>query len=220
MLLELSGNMLVYIGKYKDSRKVLNKVIKLFLSEPLLEKFEKFTHKLLRKNKPFLFNTFFVHKKVSQPTVFVKVDSHDTWSADWTLSNIIVPLLVELKKVKTGVPMVDLNDIPEDLRVDLSGLSEDSDEFYAALEKHWNWVVDEMIWAMTQIQTNEDDSPFNTFWKEKEKDNISDEEAGDLFAIMSYVGRSPELPDLEKQYTARIVRGTTLFGKYFRNLWT
>lgn len=204
--------MLVYISKYKNSRKLLNRVITLLLSENLLEKFEEFTYKLLRKNKPFLFNTFFVHKKVSQPTVFVKVSSHDTWSADWTLSNIILPLLVELKKVKTGVPMVDLEDIPEDVRVDLKGLSEDSDEFHQALEKHWNWVIDEMIWAMTQIQTNEEDSPFFKFWEERE--DLSSDEFEQL------VKYPPELPDLEKQYTARIIRGTTLFGKYFRSLWT
>lgn len=204
--------MLVYIGNYKDTRKLLNKLIKLVLTKPMLDKFEKFTHKLHDNGKPFLFETFFVHKNVSQPTVFVKVNDHDTWSADWSLSNIILPVLVELKKRKTGLPMVDLEDIPEDIRVDLTGLSQDSDEFYKALEKHWEWAIDEMIWAMTQIKTNEEDSPFFKFWEKRE--HLLNSE------VEQEVEYPAELSDLEKQYADRITRGTTLFGKYFRSLWT
>jgi len=48
--------------------------------------------------------------------VKVHIDSYDVWSADHTLAMIIHPVLVKLKETKHGSPVVDDEDVPENLR--------------------------------------------------------------------------------------------------------
>ena len=47
---------------------------------------------------------------------YVKIDKWDTWSMDRTLSDIILPMLKQLKKDKHGAPFVDDEDVPTDLQ--------------------------------------------------------------------------------------------------------
>lgn len=200
--------MLVYIGKYPNSKRLLSKVVEFVLTESQLEKFSKFCTDRFYAKKPFLFNTFFAHKNVDGPRVFVKLNAHDTWSSDWSLSNIIVPLLVKLKESKVGVPYVDEEDVPEDVVKRVKGLDPDSDGYYASLEHNWNWVIDEMIWAMNQIRTNEEDAPYYKKLGEQKIDPLQP------FALNLYS------PEEDEAYAKRIANGTRLFGKYYRTLWT
>ena len=62
-----------------------------------------------------------------------------------------------------------------------------------SIHARWGYVLEEMIWAMTQVQPN-----FN--WEEQYYDN--DE---------LYVKRD--------KHEARMAEGFRLFGKYFMNLW-
>lgn len=62
-------------------------------------------------------------------------------------------------------------------------------------ESRWNIILDEMIWAFEQIIIDDDEQFF-----------IGSIEDG--YDKQGY-----------EEYHKRIKRGTTLFGKYFRNLW-
>jgi hypothetical protein len=46
----------------------------------------------------------------------IKIHKWDTWSMDHTLAPIILPMLVQLKETKHGAPMVDMKDVPKELR--------------------------------------------------------------------------------------------------------
>lgn len=88
----------------------------------------------------------------------ITIHSWDTWSMDYTLSYIIVPMLIQLKETKHGAPNVDMNDVPENLRAnDVESRaylnSGKTDENYF---KRWDWVLDEMIWAFTYKRDNFD----------------------------------------------------------------
>jgi len=53
-----------------------------------------------------------IHPKID----YVKIDRWDTWSMDHTLAKIILPMLKQLKDTKHGSAIVDLEDVPEELR--------------------------------------------------------------------------------------------------------
>lgn len=121
--------------------------------------------------------------------VKLRLDYHDTWALDYTLAHIVVPALKQLKETKRGLPIVDVDDLPEDLRPtrgeEDTGIVDDN-----LHHARWLWVMDEMIWAFEQVLSNEE-SLYSTSYDR----------------------------DMWTQYQDRVQRGTTLFGKYFRSLW-
>ncbi len=52
----------------------------------------------------------------NEPKVSVHIDDFDTWSMDHTLAPIILPMLVQLQETKHGAPMVEMLDVPKELR--------------------------------------------------------------------------------------------------------
>jgi len=126
--------------------------------------------------------------------VSVKIDRWDTWSMDHTLAPIILPMLVQLKATKHGAPMVDMKDVPKELRatkkqLDAYGKNGDVDPKHF---ERWDWILDEMIWAFEQ--KNRDD------WMEDYGYNKWDSEG-------------------VKAHQERMTNGFRLFGKYYENLW-
>lgn len=127
--------------------------------------------------------------------VRVKIHNYDVWSMDDTLSHIILPMLKLLKEKKQGYPMVDDDDVPEELRSTAatqlteeqlnSGWPDDN-----GLPR-WNWVMDEMIWAFEQMAP----------------------EADDQFFVAGYDHEN------HTKWQERKTRGFALFGKYFQALW-
>ncbi len=53
-----------------------------------------------------------IHPKID----YVKIDKWDTWSMDHTLSIIVLPMLKQLQETKHGSPLIDDEDVPENLR--------------------------------------------------------------------------------------------------------
>ena len=39
-----------------------------------------------------------------EPSVDVRIDKQDTWSMDYTLAHVILPMLIQLKETKHGSP--------------------------------------------------------------------------------------------------------------------
>jgi hypothetical protein len=56
-----------------------------------------------------------IHSKQKR-TVKVRIDSYDTWNMDSTLAHIVLPMLKQLIDNTHGSGMVDLEDVPAELR--------------------------------------------------------------------------------------------------------
>lgn len=84
------------------------------------------------------------------PVYNIELDPQDTWSMDYTLAHIILPMLIQLKKTKHGAPFTDDGDCPEELHEpdDFDNATGDVDENWF---KRWDYIMDEMIWTFEQI---------------------------------------------------------------------
>lgn len=134
-----------------------------------------------------------IHSKKKQKIV-VKIEPHDIWSMDYTLAQIIHPMLILLKEQKHGTPLVNNCDIPEHLQkidVDEFGIAYEIDATWN--EEGWQWIMDEMIWAFERIKL----------------DDIDD--------ICHPNGNYDY--DLMVELHNRVNNGTRLFGTYFSALW-
>lgn len=124
----------------------------------------------------------------------IKIHKWDTWSMDDALAPIILPMLVQLKETKHGAPMVDMKDVPKELRATKKQLNEylkggDTDPHHF---ERWDWILDEMIWAFEQKCRYD--------WMEDYDYNKWDSEG-------------------VKAHQERMTNGFRLFGTYFENLW-
>ena len=122
----------------------------------------------------------------------IHIDRWDTWSMDYTLAPIILPMLVQLKETKHGAPYVDLEDVPKHLQPKKQTKKQkDNHETDSTHFERWDWVLDEMIYAFDCKATK--DVVYMRF-------DIDDREG------------------MEKEQE-RISNGFRLFGKYYESLW-
>ena len=144
----------------------------------------------------------------------IRIDRYDTWSMDHTLAPIILPMLVQLKETKHGAPMVDMKDVPQELRatkkqLDAYGKNGDVDP------KHfdrWDWVMGEMIWAFEQKCRDDWESDYYEFRKLGMEEKNHDGFPGGYKLVW-------EDPEGVKAHQERMTNGFRLFGKYFESLW-
>lgn len=201
--------MKVYLSKYRyhwiSPYTVLEKVFfwrKIDYDEPIIDKWSDRLTPLCQGIQKVL---DFIHPKIN----YVKIDRWDTWSMDYTLSHIIVPMLKQLKETKHGSPFVDDEDVPEELKSTSAPPKEndwDTDENHF---KRWDWALNEMIWAFEQNLDDKSEEKFfdHAEWDEKEKDFNKN-----LHKIkIDQVGL--------KAHQDRKANGFRLFGKYYQGLW-
>lgn len=151
----------------------------------------------------------------------IHIDRWDTWSMDSTLSMIILPMLIQLKETKNGSPMVEDKDVPKGLglRSTEAPPKENDWDDDDNIHKRWDWVIDEMIWTFTQLNDDDNDAQFHTgvhdIYFEKCDDGTDNSE-------MKKGPKDTHVFDKKgyQKHHKRIQRGTILFGKYFRGLWT
>lgn len=160
----------------------------------------------------------------------IKIDHYDTWNMDGTLAMIILPMLIQLKATKHGVP--------NDLVNEVGGADyeqQDSFDFYKethnesfekACEK-WDEILDKMIWSFQQIAVEDYDDLYHhgkakyDFVKtDKQYPNPVTGKMEDTFQM---VDKNPDEHWYDsvghQLHEERIQEGLDLFGKYFRNLW-
>jgi len=163
-----------------------------------------------------------VHPRVN----YVKIDHWDTWSMDSTLTPIILPMLIQLKKDKHGSPSVDDADVPTTLRSTTKAAQKAKENEWDSdgnIHRRWDWVLDEMIWAFTQLADENHDARFFTGVSNTHMVEINPEEP-DRNKRLWEMKKGPldtrkfDKKGFDKHY-ARIKNGTTLFGKYFQALW-
>lgn len=146
-----------------------------------------------------------LHPKID----YVKIDRWDSFSADHTLAQIILPVLKDLRAQLNGAPSVDDDDVPLALKSTSAPPKKDEWDTDDNYFRRWEYVLDEMIFA---FQCKVDDS-----WEEQfhtgEYDNtkIPGEEG--------WQGTSKFDIEGYKQFHARIANGFRLFGKYYEGLW-
>lgn len=138
----------------------------------------------------------------------VFLDDWDSWNADHTIALIAAPLLKQLKLTKHSSGMVDDEDVPEELRSTSAPPKENEWDIDDNLHKRWDWVLDEMIWALTEHASGDGDSKFY--------DHSEVDEEADLMEQIAQIKCDNEGLDA---YNARKQRGFELFGRYFTNLW-
>ena len=134
----------------------------------------------------------------------VHIDPWDTWSMDYTLAHIVVPMLKQLKETKQGAPFVDDEDVPEELKSTSAPPKENEWDIDDNHFKRWDWVMDEMIFAFESKLEDWDDK----FYKYEDDPN---EDLGIKLVWKDDEGR--------KAYQERITNGFRLFGKYYEGLW-
>ncbi len=160
----------------------------------------------------------FVHPKVQ----YVKIDHYDTWSMDHTLSHIVLPMLKQLKKDKHGSPMVDDEDVPEELRSTSAPAKENDYDIDDNHFKRWEWVMDEMIQAF-ECKVNDD---WEDQYRSGEHDMKSVPCAWDANGKPTlYTFEDGPNNTYKCDYDAlfahhkRNANGFRLFGKYYEGLW-
>ena len=154
----------------------------------------------------------------------VVIDDCDVWNLDHTLALIIVPALKKLKEKKQGAPLVNNEDVPEELRAlgeelyTYSKNGETDNNWF----KRWDYVLDEMIWAFQQkleeweeqFASGENDVEFVEDPDKKDAD-------GEPLYKMKYGPKHNREYDWvgRRKFQARMANGYKLFGKYYEGLW-
>ena len=157
-----------------------------------------------------------IHSKKKQK-IQVHIDKWDTWSMDHTLSYIVLPMLKQLKETKHGAPLVELTDVPVELRgKKLTKKQRQSGEIDDKHFERWDWVLDEMIFAF--------ESKVNDDWQEQFQSGQHDIQWETLEGGVSQMVDGPNNTfEVDREgmaaYQARINNGFCLFGKYYNNLW-
>jgi hypothetical protein len=157
----------------------------------------------------------------------VRIDSYDVWSADHTLAIIIVPVLKKLKEQQQGCPIVDNEDVPEELRVidNKRELYDWDDTLNSKNEVRWNYVLNEMIWAFEQHAHDDDEAKFhhNTSQLSIEFASLEDNPKSSSMKINRQ--KDPNRPEYWvddkgiEEHRARKQNGIRLFAKYYNALW-
>jgi len=199
----------VYLSKYRyhwiSPYTVLEKVFfwrKIDYDEPIIDKWSDRLTPICQGIQKVL---DFIHPKIN----YVKIDRWDTWSMDYTLSHIIVPMLKQLKETKHGSPFVDDEDVPEELKSTSAPPKENDYDIDENHFKRWDWALNEMIWAFEQNLDDKSEEKFfdHAEWDEKEKD----------------FGKNLHKIKIDQEglkiHQDRKKNGFRLFGKYYQGLW-
>ena len=144
----------------------------------------------------------------------IKIHKYDTWSMDHTLAPIILPMLVQLRATKHGAPMVDMKDVPKELRatkkqLDAYNKNGDSDPKFF---DRWDWILDEMIWAFNQKCRDDWEGDYYEY---REMGPEESKDPNSLFGLVLVWEDKKGRADHQK----RMTKGFKLFGKYYENLW-
>jgi hypothetical protein len=163
---------------------------------------------LLKALRPVSVALEWILDRVRPPQFRVKLDPWDTWSMDYTLAQIIHPMLIQLKDTKQGSPHVDDGDVPEHLQSVNAPAKENGWDTDLYWHDRWTWVIDEMIWAFSQLKTENHDEQFYTY-KPVPDDATFEQQLKSI---------KLDEPGYNAHYL-RIQNGTRLFGKYYQSLW-
>lgn len=165
----------------------------------------------------------FVHPEI----YYVKIDRWDTWSLDHTLGRIALPMLKQLKETKHGAPLVDDEDVPEELKSTSAPPKKNEYDTDGNHFKRWDYVMDEMIFA---FEHRLDDSWQDAFrsgeidhkWVKTDKTYPNPVTGKEEITYQMVDGPNHTYKcdyDGMRVVEERIQNGFRLFGKYYQGLW-
>lgn len=148
----------------------------------------------------------------------IRIDRHDVWNLGDTLAMIALPMLYEFRRQGiTGAPHVDDDDVPEYLRSTTAPPLTEQEQNTGGADKlwhqRWEWVVQEMIYALEEVNDPDSDSRFHSDIdpeKPRDEKNISFQES---------MNRGMFDKDGYADWHERKQNGLRLFGKYLEALW-
>ena len=166
-------------------------------------------------------------KGASERRVDIQIDKWDTYNLDYTISLIILPMLLQLKHTKMGVPNEFVSSIGSDIDSNycFDFIDEDQDAVFDQGCKKWEDTLDHMIWAFQQLVSDDYSEKYQhgkmkVGWKKVERMNPA---TGNLEKMYEMVDENPEEHwydmDGHMLHEERIQEGIDLFAKYFRSLW-
>jgi len=165
-----------------------------------------------RKNKMKV--TIRKYPKKGDQKKFIHIDPWDTWDMAHTLSDIIYPMLKQLKKTAHGAPYTDDEDVPEHLRSTAAKPKKNEWDTDSNHFKRWDWILGEMIWAFGELAKDRDPN----FCIKKGKYKWVKKEGEDWTERVTLVEPIYDMVKM-KAYHDRKKNAFRLFGKYYENLW-
>jgi len=169
------------------------------------------------------------YPKAGSRKIDVQIDSYDTWSMDHTLALIILPMLLQLKATKHGVPanFADVGGAGHEHQDSFDFYKESHDEAFDKAIKRWDEVLDKMIWSFQQLALEDYNKQYHhgeakLDWVETDKMHHNPLN-GKLEKTYQMVDLNPDEHWYDHvghmMHEERIQEGLKLFGKYFRSLW-
>ena len=167
------------------------------------------------------------NKGPKERKVEVKVERWDTYSMDHTAALVILPLLLQLRQSKMGVPneFVQRTGGDFDNNYCFDFINEDEAFVFDQGCKKWEETLDKMIWSFQQLVDDSYDSKYHhgqmkIGWKDIE---ITNPTTGTVSNAYEMIDENPGEHWYDHVghalHEERIQEGLELFGKYYRNLW-
>ena len=162
--------------------------------------------------------------------VDIKIENYDTWNMDHSLSMIILPMLIQLKNTKHGVPSDIINDVggaDYDQQDSFDFYKETHNDAFDEACKKWDEILDKMIWSFQQLALDDYDNKYHHGnleydWVKSDK-TYPNPITGKIEATYQMVDKNPNEHWYDyvghQLHEERIQEGINLFGKYYRNLW-
>jgi len=150
--------------------------------------------------------------------ISIHIDKYDVWNLGDTVAMIALPLMYEFKRQGiNGAPAVDDEDVPAYLRSTVAPALTQLEKQTGGVDKlwhqRWNWVVDEIIWSLEQVNDRDSESQFHS---DVDPDKPRDE-PGISFEESMRRGKYDSAG--HEAHLARRQNGLRLFGKYLEALW-
>jgi len=169
------------------------------------------------------------YKKRGTRKISIDIDHHDTWSMDHNLALIILPLLIQLKATKHGIPseFADVGGEPHGSQSSFDFYTETHNEAFDQGVKRWEEVLDKMIWAFEQIAFDNYDEKYRHGepkfdWIKTDK-KFANPISGKMEDTYQMVDKNPDEHWYDvvghQMHDERVQEGLDLFGKYYRSLW-
>ena len=159
----------------------------------------------------------------------IQIDRYDTYSMDHTLAMIILPMLLQLKQTKQGVPaeFADIGGADHEKQESFDFYKEDHHEMFNKSVERYEEILDKMIWSFQQIVEDNWESNYyhgegDYEWKEIDETQLNPL-TGKVEKLYEMVDKNPEEHwiDFEgmEEHRKRIQEGINLFAKYYFSLW-
>ncbi len=167
-----------------------------------------------------------VGQKIWPRVEYVRIDRWDTWSMDHTLGMIALPMLKQLQATKHGGPLVDDEDVPDELKSTSAPPRENEYDIDDNHFRRWDWTIAEMIFA---FEHRLDDSWQDAYRSGKIDHVMVPVDAGGnpvpkgehKYYKMEHGPSHTYVCDYDgiQRVEERIQNGFRLWGKYFQALW-